>query len=67
MQRVLSVKAGGPFTITELGRLMAETAPPCQCELKLVGLLLECPNCGTVYGNMRETGPWSSQAWNDKR
>jgi hypothetical protein len=50
-----SVPAGAGWTITERGRLDVETAPTCDCNPRLAGLLIECPECGTVYGSLRDS------------
>lgn len=41
------------YVITEAGRLAELTAEFCQCDPKLVGVLFECPECGTVFGSLR--------------
>jgi hypothetical protein len=50
-----SVPKGSGYVVTELGRHDVLCAPLCVCDVKLVGLLFECPECGTVYGTLRET------------
>lgn len=42
--------------ITEKGRYDLLTAETCECKPHLVGLLVECPTCGTVYGHIRDLG-----------
>jgi len=54
------------WTITERGRLDLECAATCQCNPRLVGLLIECPNCGTVYGSLKE-GLNSTQTYRGKK
>jgi hypothetical protein len=34
------------------------TAEPCRCEPRLVGYLVECRLCGTVYGHIKESLDW---------
>ena len=54
------------YVITEQGRLDAHTAADCKCNPRLVGLLVECPECGTVYGSLRENLN-DTQAYRGKR
>lgn len=43
------------YVLTELGRAVLDEEPRCLCEIRLQGVILECVNCGTVYGSLRET------------
>jgi hypothetical protein len=55
------------YVITERGRLDLHTAPRCNCNPRLAGLLIECPECGTVYGSLRDSAAWGSGAYDRKR
>jgi hypothetical protein len=46
---------GGRYTITAEGREDLMHAATCDCHVRLVGLLVECPECGTVYGYTAES------------
>jgi hypothetical protein len=59
--------ASSRYVLTEQGRLDLHTAPRCDCNPRLSGLLIECPKCGTIYGTLREQGPWAAPAWDRKR
>jgi len=55
------------YWITEQGRLDLRTARVCRCNPRLAGLLIECAECGTVYGSVKE-GLYQALAPNrDKR
>lgn len=45
---------GCGYVITEQGRLDLYAGDLCRCNPRLAGLLVECPECGTVYGSLRE-------------
>lgn len=45
--------SAGRYVITEAGRLGLLTGDDCRCNPKMVGLLFECCECGTVYGSLR--------------
>jgi len=47
------------YVITERGRLDLVAAPVCNCNPRLAGLLIECPDCGTIYGSLRDSIPAS--------
>jgi hypothetical protein len=54
------------FAVTPEGHDAARQPGDCLCDLKLVGMYLECRYCGTVYGNLREQ--WESRVvHSDKR
>jgi hypothetical protein len=58
--------AGGPrYVLTDLGREDLASARECQCHIKLVGLLFECPDCGTVWGHLRDLDG-RGNGWTDK-
>lgn len=44
------------FVVTEQGKLDLLTAPTCNCDVRLAGLLFQCGTCGTVYGSIRNWG-----------
>jgi len=44
--------------VTEQGRHDLQCAEACQCDPRLEGLLFMCPDCGTVYGTLRNSGPF---------
>lgn len=45
------------YTLTEAGRAaLAEDLGTCSCEMKIAGLLLQCPHCLTIYGYLRSIG-----------
>jgi hypothetical protein len=54
MQVELPVTAKDRYWITQLGRDDLRRLETCACVLKLIGLLFECPTCGTVYGHSRQ-------------
>lgn len=49
-----SVRSTDRWTITSAGREALAHCDNCLCRPRIVGLLVECPDCGTVYGNLRE-------------
>jgi len=49
------------YVVTERGRLDLELARRCECNPRLAGLLIECPDCGTVYGSLRDSLAWGSR------
>lgn len=49
-----SVRSADRWTITPVGREDLEKCDTCACRVKIVGLIVECQDCGTVYGNLRE-------------
>lgn len=56
MQNTASLRRGGPYIVTEEGRVAAEVAEDCLCRPRLMGLLLECGECGTIFGSIRDDG-----------
>jgi hypothetical protein len=54
MQPLSSVRGHAGYVVTEQGKLDLRCVPTCECNPRLVGLLLECPDCGTVYGSLRD-------------
>lgn len=53
MKRVPSVDESVRYVLTEKGAFDLMCAPLCSCNPRLAGLLLECPDCGTIYGSIR--------------
>lgn len=49
-----SVRSTDRWTITSVGHEDLATCDTCDCRPRMVGLLVECPVCGTVYGSLRE-------------
>jgi hypothetical protein len=52
-----SVPAQSGYVLTEKGRLDIETSLLCHCNPRLSGLLIQCPECGTIYGTLRDSIP----------
>jgi hypothetical protein len=48
------------FIITEKGKIDLLCSKTCLCTPRLVGLLIECPDCGTVYGSLRDSLNWGT-------
>lgn len=48
------------YVVTPEGHEDLVHADVCYCRPKLVGLLIECPDCGTVYGYTRDSSMASS-------
>lgn len=44
------------YVVTDAGHEALLHAEQCHCKPKLVGLLIECDECGTVFGHMKEVG-----------
>jgi len=59
-----TVPQGERWTITEKGRKAADETLYCVCDVRLNGILFTCPDCGTVYGSMREAHKPRAQRWN---
>jgi hypothetical protein len=57
MRGVPIVRSPDRWTITPRGRRDLDELPTCLCRIRLEGLIFECPECGTIYGSMREQGP----------
>lgn len=49
--------------ITEQGRHDLLCAALCQCNPRLAGLIIQCPDCGTVYGSVADTSLARRQPW----
>jgi hypothetical protein len=60
MPHTRSVPARAEYVVTEKGHHDLRVADLCQCNPRLAGLLIECPDCGTVYGSLRDSAPWAS-------
>lgn len=43
------------YVVTEAGSHDLRVAPTCSCNPRLAGLLIECPDCGTIYGSLRDS------------
>lgn len=59
--------AGDPrYVITEQGRYDLIMSRTCQCDPRLKGLLVQCAECGTVYGHLAELDKAGRRArsWN---
>ena len=65
MPDTITVARRGGYVLTAKGREDLEQADVCRCHIKLVGLLVECPECGTVYGYTSESAmsTSSSSSW----
>jgi predicted RNA-binding Zn-ribbon protein involved in translation (DUF1610 family) len=50
-----SVSAAGRYVVTEKGALDLRCADTCVCDVRIEGILFKCPDCGTVYGSMRNS------------
>ncbi len=46
------------YVVTEQGKHDLICAPDCHCDPRLEGLLFMCHECGTVYGSLRNSGPF---------
>jgi predicted RNA-binding Zn-ribbon protein involved in translation (DUF1610 family) len=51
------------WIVTDAGRLAATEAPLCICDVRLVGILFACPDCGTVMGSIKEATRPRAQRW----
>lgn len=65
MTRFNSVATSAEWRVTEKGKHDRLCVPTCACNPRLVGLLIECPECGTVYGSLRED--WSRSSSGSSR
>lgn len=52
------------WTITARGVSAVLYAEYCACDVKLTGILFTCPECGTVYGSIKEASKPRAQRWN---
>ena len=48
----------GRYVVTEQGRHDLVVAETCHCDPRLEGLLFMCSDCGTIYGSLRNSGPF---------
>lgn len=62
-----SVAGSGGYVVTEKGSHDLRVADQCACNPRLAGLLIECPECGTVYGSLREDFGRPSHMYDKKR
>jgi len=51
------------WTITDKGRDAAEHAQLCVCDVKIMGILFACPDCGTVLGSVKDMQRPRAQRW----
>ncbi len=51
------------WVVTAAGRAALECAPTCICDVKLVGILFACPDCGTVMGSIKDATRPRAQKW----
>jgi predicted RNA-binding Zn-ribbon protein involved in translation (DUF1610 family) len=54
VNRALSLPARAGFVVTPKGHQDLVELPTCSCAIRLVGLIFECPECGTIYGSVRD-------------
>jgi hypothetical protein len=47
------VRSTDRWTITDVGRSDLRTCEQCRCQVKVAGVLVECRECGTVYGYLQ--------------
>ena len=66
MRHLSSLPAGGRYVLTPRGRDDLSSAETCTCTIRLVGLIFECRDCGTVYGSMRDQLNDRGRAFSDK-
>lgn len=59
-ERAYSTRGCG-FVLTPEGRDALLDADVCICAPKLAGLLLQCPDCGTVWGSLRQVDQHSDR------
>lgn len=60
-----TIRSDERIDITPQGRYDLLSVATCDCRPKMLGVLLQCPSCGTVYGHEAEM-PWYS-AYNTRR
>lgn len=63
MTRKPTVAQSVRWSITEKGRMAADEAPLCICDVRLVGILFACPDCGTVMGSIKDATKPRAQRW----
>jgi hypothetical protein len=49
-----SVSTGCGYYVTLAGHAAITEQPSCVCVIKIRGGMIECPDCGTVYGLLRQ-------------
>lgn len=54
MDAIGTLDARERINITEQGRLDLACAASCDCNPRLAGILIQCPECGTVYGTQTD-------------
>lgn len=50
--------------VTDAGRQAIVASELCVCDVKLHGITLMCPDCGTLYGYIRDAKRPRAQKWN---
>jgi hypothetical protein len=55
-----SVAYGPRYVVTPQGHRDLTDCSTCDCHIRLTGLLVECPDCGTIYGYTRDSAMASS-------
>lgn len=51
------------YILTEQGRLWSVYPIDCLCDVRLVGILFSCSECGTVYGSVKDAKKPRAQRW----
>jgi predicted RNA-binding Zn-ribbon protein involved in translation (DUF1610 family) len=51
------------WIVTEKGQEAIACAPLCICDVRLVGILFACPDCGTVMGSIKEATRPRAKSW----
>lgn len=51
------------WVVTPAGCRAIDQAPLCVCDVKLVGILFACPDCGTVMGSVKDAMRPRAQRW----
>ena len=46
------------YVLTDEGREAMRVYATCACRPKMAGLLIQCPDCGTVFGSLRDNADW---------
>jgi hypothetical protein len=54
MNASLSVPTGCGYYVTPAGHAAITEQSSCACVIKIRGGMIECPDCGTVYGLLRQ-------------
>jgi hypothetical protein len=67
MQRTGIVRGGYAFVLTPRGALDWRNAETCECRPRVNGGFIECPECGTVYGLLRDQVERGSMGSREKR